>query len=120
MEGSDDMVLTPVEALQQLEVHWKLAPPKGAADLGPGERYMLVLLKLRDEVCPRLKDLSKALKSPEAALAAAIVDVLGPLATGQPLVVGTLFRMITIYGIDRFCSEPEGALDAVLAADARS
>lgn len=101
-------------ALESLEKRWEIAPPRGAADLGPGERFLLVLLRLRDEICPKLQELSKALESKEAALAAAIVDVLGPIATGQPLVVGTVFRMITIYGIDRFCENPEGVLDVII------
>ena len=100
------------EALGYLEEAWDMPPPRGAGDLGAGERYLRVLVALRDRLCPKLKDLSENLKSDEAALVAGLVDVLGPIASGNPIIVGSLFRMIVAYGIDRFCESPEGALDA--------
>jgi hypothetical protein len=94
------------DALERLEEIWDVQPPLGASDLGPVERFLLVLTTLRDRLCPILASYRVKLDSEEATIVAALIDVIGPATTQNPLMVGTLYRVIATYGIERFCKEP--------------
>jgi hypothetical protein len=101
------------DALAELERVWKIEPPLGGSDIGIFDRYLPVVQALRDRVCPLLMKMAKVLKSKEASLVAALLNVFGPAIVGKEYAVATLYRDIVVLGIDKFCENPEGLLECI-------
>ncbi|MEO0697854.1 MAG: hypothetical protein AAFY84_17365 [Pseudomonadota bacterium] len=106
-----------IDALIELEATTGLTAPIGAGDLGVVDRFLVLIKTMRDRICPRLEEFSRKLGSDEAAIIALIIDVAGPTLSNQPFVVGSLYRAITVYGIEEFCRKPEGLLEALEQED---
>lgn len=94
------------EALEKLEAELGIVPPMGAGKIPPRARYHRVLARIRDVICPKLKQAETHIKAEKGSFVAIISDAILVGLANLELPATTIARSIVIIGIDNFCLDP--------------
>lgn len=99
-------------ALEQFEAELDIVPPLGAGKLPHRARYHKVLARVREAICPKLKDAEVHIKGEKGSFVTVVSDAILVGLADLEIPASTIARSIVIIGIDKFCIDPASILSA--------